>query len=353
MKHLRLERYLRDATKGLPPKKRVAVMRELRGNLEQHVLDRMVAGIPQTRALEEILDDFGAPQLVSRGMWGVHMKPLWTKITVGLSVLGVLSVPLFSASAADIKILPNAYINIDDIFTSLGWSNTKVEVKGDKFGIYKDGKDLLLSYYENEKYAKYSVQLKGESRYISPYNIFSMFSRYTELPVYFDPYTNKFSIGDKELNIVGQKTDLRWPMLLSMSSLDNFLEKQIGKHSTSAIIPGSGYQHYIKGNAKANHLYMLIWSGWEKSRQRADYDRRTIRLGMLKSDENGDFKFETSYKEVYFANRWESLKNMKRNQVLVVEMTGRINPSEYGKYDELIVPSNILKIPISIGHKAN
>ena len=70
MKHVRLERYLRDATRGLSPKKRVSVMQELRGNLEQHVLDRMVADITETRALEETLNDFGAPQLVSKGMWG-------------------------------------------------------------------------------------------------------------------------------------------------------------------------------------------------------------------------------------------------------------------------------------------
>ena len=138
MKHSRLERYLKQATQGLQGKKRAVVILELRGNLEQHVKERMAFGIAEDRALEEILDDFGAPSLVSRGMWGVHMKPLWTKAGVGVGLLTTLGLPMLLASASSVAVLrqdsnnPYVWVGLDSVFRALGWKDANLFLEGKK-----------------------------------------------------------------------------------------------------------------------------------------------------------------------------------------------------------------------------
>ncbi len=360
MNSARLERYLKQATKGLAVKKRAQVAQELRGNLEQHVLDRMVAGVAQDRALEDVLDDFGAPSLVSRGMWGVHMKPIWTRVMVGVGLSSLVLASLVPASAESVRLfgtkggLGYAWVSVDNFFEILGWKDGKVEAKNETFKIDKGAINLLQYEFDRKGAAVDSVKVHKGERYISSYDFVNMLSRYDK-PVYFDkPVNPTFVIDNKEVSIVSKDApvDIRGSVAMNIvGQMEDFLMPILKhKHYTSEIMPGKGYQHYIKGNAKPNHPYMALWFGWEPNKVQSQ-SRFYLRVGMLQSDQSGDFQFETAYREVYFADKWATLGNMKRNQVLLVEMTSRLNPSSYKKYEDLIVPSSILKIPVSIGQK--
>ncbi len=362
MKSNRLERYLQEASQGLYGKQRKMVIKELRGNLEQHVKERMAFGMSEVAAYEEMLDAFGAPQIVSRGMWGVHMKPMILKIGAVLGLTTTLSLPFVVASAESIRTWSpsgaSVYISLDDAFKGAGWKNAKAEIKGREFKIDKGGKNLLLYYFDKAEAAKNSIIYKDGEKYISQFDFTQMFSRYEDGPVTFDqPINPTITVVDKQLSLGNEKEKIDLTNEI-IYTVENNIHDYIGSFLpnnhflTNAIEPGKGYQHYIRGNAEPNHPYLAIWAGWEKTIRSPKNAELSVRLGILQSDKYGDFKFETAYPQVYFADKWETLGHMKNNQILLVKMTGRLNASKYQKYDDIIDPSSVLKIPISIGHKA-
>jgi len=342
-------------------------MRELRGNLEQHVLDRMVAGMAQARALEEILDDFGAPKLVSRGMWGVHMKPRWTKAIVGVGLVTALSLPMLVA-ASSVAVLPRtsldtySWIGLDSVFRTLNWTDANLSLEGRNLKITKSSSKLYLTTYTKLEFADSSIKNKLGERYVQADTLIQMLSNYRDSAVTFDQSINtKFRINNQTLDFsnLGFEVDFRNAISVEVSRylfdyVKQFLSnKEIANFST--IEPGSGYQHYVKGNAEPNHPYLAIWTGLEQwDRKDVNSKKATIRFGVLQSDVNGDFKFETAYREVHFTPNWASLNRMKNNEILLVKMTGCINPDWKKSLQEgrgLIDPSSVLKIPVSIGHK--
>jgi hypothetical protein len=369
MKSNRLERYLQEASQGLYGKQRKIVIKELRGNLEQHVKERMAFGMSEVAAYEEMLDAFGAPQIVSRGMWGVHMKPMVLKIGAVLGLTTALSLPFVVASASSVSVFQENgmggtyWVGFESVFRALKWDDASINIKGNQIDI-KKGKYKLLSMQIGEVGGMDTFLKKvSDDKYMRASVMVNMLHRYSGLPVFFDsPVNPKFSIGGRILDLQNgrYKVDLSQEIASNIGSqfapthqprLNSWEENSF----PTIIYSGAGYQHYIKANAEPNHLYLAISAGWVKTKQdQSTNGILTTTFAILKSDQYGDFKFETIYPKIYFIDQWKALNDLKSDHILLIKMTGRLNPDYNAGPSKgwgLVVPSSVLKIPISIGHK--
>ena len=100
-----LERYVKSAVRGLYGQRRAQVARELQGNLEHRVGEFMAFGDSREGAVERALLEFGAAEVVSRGLQEVHVMPIVMKSgALGLLGLG-LGMALWSGSSAAVQSL--------------------------------------------------------------------------------------------------------------------------------------------------------------------------------------------------------------------------------------------------------
>ena len=119
MKGDALERYIRQATRGLYGEKRARVVRELRGNLEGRINEFLAFGDSRERAVERALLEFGAAGVVSRGMREVHVMPILNKWTVAAGMLGIMAFLSLSATASGVKFTLDAPVPVCE-HTSVG-----------------------------------------------------------------------------------------------------------------------------------------------------------------------------------------------------------------------------------------
>ena len=284
---------------------------------------------------------------------------------VGVGLVTALSLPMLVA-ASSVAVLPKTsldsypWIGLDSVFRSLNWTDANLSLVGKNLKITKGSSKLYLATYAKLEFADSSIKNKLGERYVQADTLIQMLSNYRDSAVTFNqPINTKFRVDNQILDFSSLGFDIDFKSTIStvigrylFDYIKQFLpNKEIANFST--IEPGVGYQHYVKSNAEPNHPYLAIWTGVVKGYRKPE---NVIRFGILQSNANGDFKFETSYREVYFIPNWESLNHMKNNEILLVKMTGRINPDWKKSLQEgrgLIDPSSVLKIPISIGHKAN
>lgn len=74
-----IEKYLKQATRGLPTPLRKSVQGELRADIEQRMLDHLIAGFSREEALQQALVALGRPEIISKGMQMVHVSPQLTR----------------------------------------------------------------------------------------------------------------------------------------------------------------------------------------------------------------------------------------------------------------------------------
>jgi hypothetical protein len=105
----KLERYLKQASRGIWGKKKLEVMFELRGNIESRVWMLEQQGFSSFQALEMALDELGKPSEINAGMVKVHAMPKLMKafaVAVMLSSLAVVNVNLGTAQVTGVAELP-------------------------------------------------------------------------------------------------------------------------------------------------------------------------------------------------------------------------------------------------------
>jgi hypothetical protein len=106
---LKLERYLKQATKGIWGRKKLEVINELRGNIESRVWMLEQQGFENLEALEMALDELGKPSEINAGMVKVHAMPKMLKalvVAAMLSSLAVVNVNLGTAQVTGVAELP-------------------------------------------------------------------------------------------------------------------------------------------------------------------------------------------------------------------------------------------------------
>lgn len=98
-----LERYLRQATRGLWGPKRL----EVREELEAHILERArafeVGGLTRLEAVEKVLAELGRPEAVSAGMARLHS---WPKVGLLASAMGLMAASLLLVQAQSYEVTP-------------------------------------------------------------------------------------------------------------------------------------------------------------------------------------------------------------------------------------------------------
>ncbi len=105
----KLERYLKQASRGVWGRKKLEVMNELRGNIESRVWMLEQQGFDGSKALEMALEELGKPSEINAGMVTVHSMPKMMKafvVAAMLSSLAVVNVNLGTAQVAGAAELP-------------------------------------------------------------------------------------------------------------------------------------------------------------------------------------------------------------------------------------------------------
>jgi hypothetical protein len=105
----KLERYLKQASRGIWGKKKLEVINELRGNIESRVWMLEQQGFSSFQALEMALEELGKPSEINAGMVKVHAMPKMFKalvVAAMLSSLAVVNVNLSTAQVAGASELP-------------------------------------------------------------------------------------------------------------------------------------------------------------------------------------------------------------------------------------------------------
>jgi len=67
-----LDRYVRRATRGLPPEKRKRAEEDLRGDITERTRELQLHGLSEEQALTRALTEFGQPGRVVSGLRSVH-----------------------------------------------------------------------------------------------------------------------------------------------------------------------------------------------------------------------------------------------------------------------------------------
>jgi hypothetical protein len=105
----KLEKYLKQASRGIWGKKKLEVISELRGNIESRVWMLEQQGFDGLKALEMALDELGKPSEINAGMVKVHAMPKMFKafvVAAMLSSLALVNVNLGTAQVTGASELP-------------------------------------------------------------------------------------------------------------------------------------------------------------------------------------------------------------------------------------------------------
>jgi hypothetical protein len=100
-----LENYLRRATKGVYGVKKLEIIAELRGSIEDRIWKLENQGFSQTQALEKVLLEFGAAKVVNAGLMKEHTMPKILKSTVLAIIFAAVSLTALTNSHAQIEVV--------------------------------------------------------------------------------------------------------------------------------------------------------------------------------------------------------------------------------------------------------
>jgi hypothetical protein len=132
-----LETYLKNATRGLWGKRKLEVCEEL----EAHVLEQAhkleLQGFNKTDAIQNVLEQIGPANIVSRGMIGVHTMPNVFRASILIAALFTGTLTLTTSSIAQVSVsailgqdnaVSRLYLNVESFVKNLkqaGWSITQ------------------------------------------------------------------------------------------------------------------------------------------------------------------------------------------------------------------------------------
>ncbi len=105
-----LEKYLKQASKGVWGKKKLEIISELRGSIESRIFMLEQQGHNNTEALKIALTEFGKPNEINAGLVKVHSMPKMFKafvVAAMLSSLVIVNVNLSSAQMTAVYRLPS------------------------------------------------------------------------------------------------------------------------------------------------------------------------------------------------------------------------------------------------------
>ena len=97
-----LEKYLKQATKGVWGKKKLEIITELRGSIESRIWMLEQQGHSNSEALKLALEEFGKPNEINAGLVTVHSMPKMFKAMVVAAMLSSLAVMHTNFSAAQV-----------------------------------------------------------------------------------------------------------------------------------------------------------------------------------------------------------------------------------------------------------
>lgn len=95
-----MERYLRQATRGLWGRKRREVREELEAHLHDRVMAYRIGGLGEAEAVERALAELGSPQEVSVGMTRIYTLPTVMGSGAAMAVACVLVVAVLPKGVA-------------------------------------------------------------------------------------------------------------------------------------------------------------------------------------------------------------------------------------------------------------
>ncbi len=352
MKNLRLERYLNSATQGIVGKKRAQIQEELRGNLEQRAKELMAFGTAEKPALEQALNEFGAPKLVSRGMAQLYTLP-WVNRTLGFG--GILAATFATAlltSAQKIQvesITPQfpcnnstkglctysaSYINFDTLVKFLNVHGSQFKIKENKFyQITVDNQAGQGSYgVSSTSSDKFSISqtafIKNGNHYLDSSSVLEVLSN-IGWPVYFSNLSDpKITINGKLINFESDK-----PVVIN-----RFLAAAIssGLHSSNSNMNGYGYIYpdglkmyeKLNFNGLSRKAYAIIslpsrFIGLNKNSKSSS---NPIQIDIAQADSSGIVRLPIISKNMSFMTSYTEFKKQnKYNTAIVLPLTGRLD----------------------------
>jgi hypothetical protein len=369
VKNTRLERYLNSATQGIVGKKRAQIQEELRGNLEQRAKELMAFGTAEKSALEQALNEFGAPKLVSRGMTQIYTLP-WVNRTLGFG--GILAATFATAlltSAKNIGVelvtpkykcpqtktemcdMDGVYVNMDSLISSL-------EIKNAKLAIGNDNSMQFSVPHQQNSRNTYTISMKSDKKFSITTSAFSKNgNNYLDLDtvlqafsgagwnVTFDRIINpSLKIGDQSISLVGSKD----------VDISRSISHSIGKRFTAinGKIIGSGclchtaikdYSSDLPFVGLPNKMYALISfsfdvTGWGLSAKKRP-NRVTVEVAQ--ADANGLFTMPSKTRDLKFLSSLATFKEGRAwNTAIILPLTGRLDKDQFDEKHPL-VPENV------------
>jgi hypothetical protein len=104
-----LEDYLKHATKGVYGTKKLEIIAELRGSIEDRIWKLETQGLNQNQALEKVLLEFGAAKAVNAGLMKEHTMPkIFKSITIAF-LIAIASLTTLNASRAEIEVVTQEF----------------------------------------------------------------------------------------------------------------------------------------------------------------------------------------------------------------------------------------------------
>ena len=114
-----LEKYLKQATKGVWGKKKLETVNELRGSIESRIWMLEQQGFSNTEALALALEELGKPSEINAGLVTVHSMPKMFKAMVVAAMLSSLAVIQTNLSVAQVTGAVQLPINQCSISTTI------------------------------------------------------------------------------------------------------------------------------------------------------------------------------------------------------------------------------------------
>jgi hypothetical protein len=369
VKNTRLERYLNSATQGIMGKKRAQIQEELRGNLEQRAKELMAFGTAEKSALEQALNEFGAPKLVSRGMTQLYTLP-WVNRTLGFG--GILAATFATAlltSAQNVRVelvtpkykcyyktkemcdTAGVYINIDSLVSELKISKFILDLKKNnaldfKIPLKEDPNKFYTTSYQffNGYSVTASAFRKNGENYLDLRTTVDTFLN-AGWPIKFNNLINpSFTIGDVSLNLIGSKN------INVSDGISRLLAEKISSHSNK--INGSScvcLENFFEGKrllkffGQPRKMYALIsfpfdstdWSFSAKVRP------RRVTVDVAQADANGLFMIPTRNRDLKFLSSFATFKEGRVwNTAIILPLTGRLDKDQFDEKHPL-VPENV------------
>jgi hypothetical protein len=328
-----LERYLKDATRGLWGKKKL----EVREELEAHVLEQAhkleLQGLNHTDAIQKVLEQIGPANIVSSGMIGVHTMPNVLRTTLALASISVASAMLVNTAQAFAYTI---LFGVPEFRNVLESANLQVK---------DTGADLEVKYPGSEKTIQiktFDFPIPNENTTIRSVS-FSQFmdstARESKLPVRLQGWSpTTMQVGSIQIQFP-------WSEAIYSDALGTEFKRinYPGWPVHNDMNPGS-CTHKIQVKDTPGMVYVLMTTTILKLSESADGPKQTFnQYDFAPVQNDGTLSFKNHALLLEFSKNIEAVVNAKRplkeELAVLFKLTEKVNPTlEY----EVVMPEQAI-----------